>query len=474
MKQFVRLQKIPNVINRVDYISRSGKYAEKPSAENLICYHDNFKKWEELSAFERSQPRVKNQALELIIALPNQMADLAKDKLIDQANLIASETAKNQPYAFALHWNKEQTNLHIHLLLSERTEIEPEKKQKKYRQDIWAKADGKRAMKKEDRHHIMHHKGDLQFDKKGNPVYEVIGKAGFSIKNPDMARKTWLETSKNTVQTILTDLGYPITSHDPKGLYLPQKHVGKAKTPYTARLTTENKAIRVYNAKMAEVAKITPADQQQYLYAIKGEMVEGLKQASKTAVNSPQEIVLPRHLNQLESLLERILGRLRDFKVQIDRFLANQKTKQKISKIKKTLQASNLPAYKDYLVLLPDHKAYQVAGPLNKLKLLTKERQYTKIKQSLENKGFFKAFPALAQITSTKELVKTQRELKTALDDLTRPKPRKRQQTVRPKPIKPKNKESVLGKIKKHQETIRQKDQNIPLSKEEKNLGFER
>lgn len=35
-------------------------------------------------------------------------------------------------------------------------------------------------------------------------------------------------------------------------------------------------------------------------------------------------------------------------------------------------------------------------------------------------------------------------------------------------------KESVLGKIKKHQETIRQEDQNIPLSKKEKNLGFER
>lgn len=35
-------------------------------------------------------------------------------------------------------------------------------------------------------------------------------------------------------------------------------------------------------------------------------------------------------------------------------------------------------------------------------------------------------------------------------------------------------KESVLGKIKKHQETIRQEDQNIPLPKKEKNLGFER
>ena len=464
-------------MGRLDYITRQ---KEGSHQEDLIFCEDKFgrENWGKLAEFETAESErlnaKLNQARELIIALPNDMQSQNAATIKKQCSFLAEKLVGTQPYAFAVHQNAKNNNLHMHLLFSERQPTTAEREPKIYRQDYYKdRLTGRVCSKNAPNAYLYAKKGDVQRDKDGNIKYKDLENTGFSIKNKHYKSKQWTKSVFESVQTVLTSLGYPVTSHDPKGLYLPQKHVGKAKTPYTARLTAENKAIRVYNAKMAEVVKITPADQQ-HLYAIKGEMVEGLKQASKTAVNSPQEIVLPRHLNQLESLLERILGHLRDFKVRIDRFLANQKTKQKISKIKKTLQASNLPAYKDYLVLLPDHKAYQVAGPLNKLKLLTKERQYTKSKQSLENKGFFKAFPALAQVTSTKELVKTQRELQTALDDLTRPKPRKRQQTIKPKPIKPKNKESVLGKIKKHQETIRQEDQNIPLSKKDKNLGFER
>lgn len=280
MKNFVRLQTIPNVIGRLDYIFRQGAFSTKELSEQLVYFHDNFgaENWKKLANFEIAESErlnVKtNQARELIIALPNGMNE--KKDAETQYKEIASTLASGQPYAFAVHWNKSKTNLHMHLLLSERQKLNISQEPKRYRQDIWAKEDGSRALKVEDRHHIMHRKGDIQYDKDGNIKYKSAENSGFSLKNKSMQKKSWLLEKKQDATKLLKDLGYEITSFDSKEGFLAEKHEGKGNSAYTQRIKRENAFIRSQNA---ERAKTIARYKKQYNTA-KSEFIEFKKDLS--------------------------------------------------------------------------------------------------------------------------------------------------------------------------------------------------
>ena len=256
MKSFVRLQKIPNVSGRLEYIFRQGAFSKKELQEQLVYFHDNFgaENWKKLASFEAAESKRLNvkltQARELIIALPNCMKD-AKDAE-SLYKKIADNLASGQPYAFAVHWNKSKTNLHMHLLLSERQKLDICREPKRYRQDIWAKSDGSRALKVEDRHHIMHHKGDIQYDKDGKIKYKSAENSGFSLKNNSMQKKSWLFEKKQEAKNLLKTLGYEITAFDSKEGMLAEKHEGKGNSEYTQRIKRENAFIRSQNAERAK------------------------------------------------------------------------------------------------------------------------------------------------------------------------------------------------------------------------------
>lgn len=256
MKNFVRLQTIPNVLGRLDYIFRQGSFSTKELSEQLVYFQDNFgaENWKKLANFENAESErlnVKlNQARELIIALPNGMQD-QKDAET-QYKQIASTLASGQPYAFAIHWNKSKTNLHMHLLLSERQKLDISQEPKRYRQDIWAKEDGSRALKVADRHHIMHHKGDIQYDKDGKIKYKNAENSGFSLKNNQMQKKSWLFEKKQEATKLLKNLGYDITAFDEKEGFLAEKHEGKGNSAYTQRIKRENNFIRSQNKERAK------------------------------------------------------------------------------------------------------------------------------------------------------------------------------------------------------------------------------
>lgn len=256
MKNFVRLQTIPNVLGRLDYIFRQGSFSTKELSEQLVYFQDNFgaENWKKLANFENAESErlnVKlNQARELIIALPNGMQD-QKDAET-QYKQIASTLASGQPYAFAIHWNKSKTNLHMHLLLSERQKLDISQEPKRYRQDIWAKKDGSRALKVADRHHIMHHKGDIQYDKDGKIKYKNAENSGFSLKNNQMQKKSWLFEKKQEATKLLKNLGYDITAFDEKEGFLAEKHEGKGNSAYTQRIKRENNFIRSQNTERAK------------------------------------------------------------------------------------------------------------------------------------------------------------------------------------------------------------------------------
>lgn len=301
MKSFVRLQKIPNVAGRLDYIFRQGAFSKKELSEQLVYFHDNFgaENWKKLADFENAESKRLNvkltQARELIIALPNNMKNQKNEDAESQYKKIASSLASGQPYAFAVHWNKTKTNLHMHLLLSERQKLDIAQEPKRYRQDIWAKEDGSRALKIEDRHHIMHHKGDIQYDKDGKIKYKNAENSGFSLKTKDMQKKSWLFEKKQEAVNLLKNLGYDITVFDEKEGFLAEKHEGKGTSKYTQRIKRENSFIRSQNAERAKaIAKYKAMQNKANL-----EFMEFKKELS-SAVNAAK--VLEKDFSQAESI----------------------------------------------------------------------------------------------------------------------------------------------------------------------------
>lgn len=256
MQSFSRVQKIYDVVGRLDYIARRNNYSTKQLAEQLVYFHDDFGQdnWQKLADFETAESErrhiILRQARELIIALPNEMS--SKTDAILQYKKIASTLADGQPYAFSVHWNESKTNLHMHLLMSERQKLDVDREPKRYRQDIWAKEDGSMAMKKEDRHHILHKKGDVQLDKDGNIKYKDAENSGFSEKNKDMIARAWVHIKQNQSAQLLTDLGYDVTVFDKKEGMLAEKHEGKGNNSYTQRIKRENLFIRSQNAERAK------------------------------------------------------------------------------------------------------------------------------------------------------------------------------------------------------------------------------
>jgi hypothetical protein len=283
MKVFARMQKLNNVTGRVDYISRQGKYSGKGS-ESLVYFQDDFSRWKELAEFEKVQPSKTNQARELIIALPNQMATLPMDELIKQTNLLASAVIKDQPKAFALHWNDKKNNFHMHLLFSERLPTEEKREPKTYRQDIWAKSDGTMAHKKEDRHHIMHKKGEIQRNKDGSIKYKTEQASGFTEKNTMFKTKKWYEHAKMTVKTVLSELGYKVTKFDSELAYLANKRYSRGNSIVNEYIKIEQEEIKAFNANVEKAYSIAEKNPE-----YKKEIVHFLKDTQQRIIQDKKE-----------------------------------------------------------------------------------------------------------------------------------------------------------------------------------------
>ena len=110
------------------------------------------------------------QGREIIIALPNEL-DQDREKLKEivddySFNLLGD----NRDFEYAVHWNKEKTNLHAHIIYSER---ERQKKEpKRYKRDYYYNyEEGKMSSKKDPNAVITKHKGDIKYNKEGEIEY---------------------------------------------------------------------------------------------------------------------------------------------------------------------------------------------------------------------------------------------------------------------------------------------------------------
>ncbi len=239
MQSFVRATVLTNIGGRGAYISDPGRQEEIVMASPSVD-------WKPYHDYEQSRPQKGAKIVEgreLIIDIPNDWytsitrnvgyTKISYAELRQRCQrLVETAVGKKTDLQWAVHWNKARTNLHVHVIFSERTRED----KGTWDRDIYLTPDGKVARRAADRARDpsgnvlppVHRKGDLKGD--------------FSAKNDDYSKKWWLAAAKQNVENVLRTYGVTI---DERGL-VSQYHEGKGSD--APKIRRKNEAIRATNA----------------------------------------------------------------------------------------------------------------------------------------------------------------------------------------------------------------------------------
>lgn len=211
-KVYSRMTKISDVAGRSDYISNEKKQ------EYLIDHGKNRDfDWKWYSDYETAHQKSadrNNEARELVIALPNEMANLPSETRKEMAHDLATELLGAQrDYEYALHFNASRTNFHMHLLFSER-ESHSEAQIKRYKRDMWYDKETNRMAKANaPGAECRFKKGEPMKDKQGNFRFDS---EPFSVKDPKFKSKAWLKDAQTQIQAVLKRHGYHLDLFNPE------------------------------------------------------------------------------------------------------------------------------------------------------------------------------------------------------------------------------------------------------------------
>ena len=195
---FIQHGKLTNVVGRIRYIS------DEKKQENLYAVYETVprKYWRDLAKENQSDFRRSGtsgnciEARELIIALPKEMTYYDPDKLLKYFVESYRKEYGTECIA-ALHHNKRKTNYHIHLIYSERQQLE-EPVRKIATRNMYFDSEGRHVRTKK----------EATADGKLLPGYSMIPKGEvyeehlFDKKNPLFKQKTFTED----VKVFFTDL----------------------------------------------------------------------------------------------------------------------------------------------------------------------------------------------------------------------------------------------------------------------------
>lgn len=231
--QYLRITKLHDVRGRIDYISNPERQ------ENLLAYRttmDN-KMW--LALANQNQRSFKNnsrgvsangkciEAREIIFHLPHRFSadpERVLNQIVDDW-----KNTYHTDCAAALHWNHDKTNLHIHLIFSERERLDRDKIKYATR-NMYYDADWKRC-NKADAVHVIH---------KGEPTSPPFE----HVKTRSFKSYTWLEQElKDHYAKILG-----LDRFERDGLHIPQQKTFKYQNREKAeRIRENNQIIREFN-----------------------------------------------------------------------------------------------------------------------------------------------------------------------------------------------------------------------------------
>lgn len=244
----MRTQKITNGRGSIKYITRDSKgeilasYSTQSLQEWEILFDYNQQKFEEEKSKgnwvmnQKSSDGKEAKAVEakmFVVALPNDKAKQNPEELVKE--LADDWVSEHQTDCYiALHWNKTHTNLHAHILASERKKKES-KEVKRAKRNRYYNAAGKEC-KKADAVRIVH-KGDIISGQ--NELYES-GKI-------DLKSKEALERIKEHYSKLL---GTEMFKDD--GLHIPQQHLPRINERSSEEVLEDYERKREYNAAVKE------------------------------------------------------------------------------------------------------------------------------------------------------------------------------------------------------------------------------
>lgn len=236
MKSFARVTKLSNVGGRADYISDPKRQESIVAASAPV----DWKPYQEFEAANQKSDRRNNEGREVIVALPNEWAALSRDELSRRAEKLAVTAAgKSTDMQWAVHWNKARTNLHMHVIFSER---QKEKNPGKWDRDIYLTDDGKVARRKADRARNEDGSFKPPIHRKGEE------KGGFTAKDPKYVSRAWVPAMKQQLRQEFAALG--VVMEKPKLLH--EFHEGKGKEAPLIR--QKNQVIRENNNRLEALA----------------------------------------------------------------------------------------------------------------------------------------------------------------------------------------------------------------------------
>lgn len=257
---YSQMTKINNASGRSHYISNHDKQ------EEIVLHKQNLQYgWDFVSDFEKSKSdkdKENWEAREIIIALPNELSqDLSKLEVVAD-DLTTTLVGVNREHEYAIHWNEDRTNLHMHLLFSERERAEA-LRPKKYKRDMWYdKTTNRMAKANAENAELRYKKGDIMKDKEGNVRYDHDP---LMAKDPKFKSQAFLREQRELVQAVLKDHGFELGVQDYDTPFLSQRKEHKgAREDYLANVRAYNREVRAYNEQVATHLQLDPNQEDTY------------------------------------------------------------------------------------------------------------------------------------------------------------------------------------------------------------------
>lgn len=258
MKNFVRMQKITNGRGSIKYITHGSKgeilasYSTQSLNEWEILFDYNQQKFNEekekgnWTMLQKNKDGKSAKAIEarmFVVAFPNEMANYPckyNGKLINNDMELAKAIANDWRNTYgtdcyvSLHWNKDHTNFHAHILVSERTKKESSEIRRAKRNRYYD-ATGKEC-KKSDAVRVVH-KGDIIGGQN-----ELYSSGKVDLKSKSVLDDIQLHYSKM--------LGTELFKDD--GLHIKQKHLPRVNENSTVEHLARVEELKQHNANVKQ------------------------------------------------------------------------------------------------------------------------------------------------------------------------------------------------------------------------------
>lgn len=301
---FARTTKISNAVGRSAYISNKTHKQEEVVLHEVKMNFD----WQFYHEYElthqHNSGQKQNEAREIMFPLPNNLASKLKGQTTSEQKEfiknLCDEFAervigKKHDYEYAVHWNKTRTNLHCHLLFSEREVVDLSNlEQKTYAKDIWQDPVTHKLTKK-GTGELVHKKGDPVF-KNGQPIYKTDP---LSAKDTRFKEKEFMMQRDMIYQEIMSAHGYEFDFTDPLSPYLAQKKLYKGASPdYIDMAKSWNKEVKRYNENVREHIEIEPQMEVTYVLA-KRDVLANVREA-----NREEKKITPKAIDMLRSMAD--------------------------------------------------------------------------------------------------------------------------------------------------------------------------